>query len=220
MKINETLEQEIATRLGITRPNCPKDVAEYMADTEAYTSALSDYTAPRMGWRMTTDQAKAQIEETRLSLTNLESIISKLESHSETTALAFQAYYRALGIYEQAIETERSRPRNEFEIAKRLFVETLEKERRSLKRKTTVNQNKRWETKADSEERKAIEQTIAEQSERLETIGYLIQETNYISYNEEEPTVFTEQTLWDNLGANEYKMEQILNTLATFAGIN
>jgi len=218
--ITETQEQEIATRLGITRPNCPKDVAEYMADSEAYTNAISDYTAPRFGWRATTEETRATIEATRLSLTDLESVISRLEAQSETTALAFREWYRANGIYEQAIETERQRPRNEFESSKRVFVETLEKERRSLKRKISINSQKRWEAKAESEERKAIEHTIAEQTERQETINYLIQEANYVFYNEEQPTTFTEQAVWDSLRDNEDKMEQILNTLTKLASIN
>jgi len=200
MKINETLEQEIATRLGITRPNCPKDVAEYIADLEAFSEAVSRYERPNFSWRATTEEARATIAEARKSLTTLEQYADKVDSHSDTIALATTAYYDLNRKYWDTIENEAQKPKNAFDKARSEFITEMDREARSLKRK----ENKlEWGT----DERNQV-------SERLELVRYMAEQARYLDYNAETSPVFTEQVLWEQISKAEYRANSFLRWIA------
>lgn len=201
MKINEQLEKEIATRLNLTKPVCPKDVAEYQKDGEAFREAISSYQRPDFSWRATTDEARATIAQARKTLDSIEQMADKADSHSETIALAFTAHTQAVRDYWSAIEREESKPRDAFKKARDEFVSAMEKEKRSLKRK----QNKEsWGTP----ERQAI-------SDRLDLVVYLIDEARYLDYDPETAPEFSEQVLWLKVAQAQYRADKFLEFVKT-----
>jgi glutathionylspermidine synthase len=197
MKIDEQLEKEIATRLNLTKPVCPPDVAEYQTDGEIFRDAVSDYKRPEFSWRATTQEAKATIAQARKNLDTLEQIADKAESHSETVALAYVAYSQAIRDYWAKIEREESKPRDAFKQARDEFVLSMEKEIRSLKRKENKES---W----DTPERQAI-------SDRLRLVQYMREEARFMEYNAETAPAFTELVLWEQIEQATYKANAFLN---------
>lgn len=197
MKINEQLEKEIATRLNLTKPICPSDVAEFIADGEELANALDGYHPERPShWRAKPAEVMATVLETRRQLDILETLALKVENTSETVKLATVAYQQALRDYWDKIEREESKPRNAFKIARDEFVLAMEKEKRSLKRK----QNK---TDWQSDE-------YRENAQRLEIVEYLAMEARYVEYNAETSPEFNEQVLWLKIAQAEYKVDKFL----------
>jgi predicted RNase H-like nuclease (RuvC/YqgF family) len=197
MKITEQLENEIATRLNLTKPIAPQEVKQYIADGEALAQAVSNYNAPQISWRADTAEVKAVILKTRHLLTDLEELAEKVDSHSDTIRLATTAHQEANRKYWHKIETEENKPRNDFKNARDEFINTMEKEIRSLKRK----QNKaEWASK----EREEI-------TTRLELVGYMIDQARYCDYNPETAPEFTEQVLWEQITKAERRATAFLN---------
>lgn len=194
MKINEQLEKEIATRLGLTKPVAPADVSAYIADGELWNEAVSNYNPPRPSWRASKEQVRGVITDTRQMLADLEALTDKLDSYGETIALATTAHLQALADYWKAIDREESKPRDTFKNARDEFVSAMEKEKRSLKRK----QNKTdWQT----EEYKEI-------SARLELVEYLASEARYLDYDPETAPEFNEQVLWLKVAQAQYRADK------------
>ena len=200
MKINETLENEIATRLGLTKPICPPDVAAYVADGEAFREALDRYERPSFSWRATTDEARATIAQARKNLDTLEELANKADSHSETVILATKAYQQASQEYGETIQAELYKPRKRFETARDEFVAAMEKEKRSLKRKQSKGN---W----TSEQYK-------ETSERLNLVEYMADQARYMNYNPETSPEFTEAVLWQQIAQAEYRASSFLAYVA------
>jgi hypothetical protein len=196
MKLNETLENEIATRLNLIKPICPPDVAAYVADGEAFREALDRYERPSFSWRATTDEARATIAQARKNLDKLEELADKADSHSETVILATKAFWADSQQYNETLQAELYKPRKRFETARDEFVAAMEKEKRSLKRK----QNKGDWT---SEEYRAT-------SARLELVEYMIDQARYMNYNPETSPDFTEAALWEQIAQAEYRASSFL----------
>lgn len=201
MKINEQLEKEIATRLNLTKPICPTDVAEFIADGEQLADALDGYHPERPShWRAKPAEVMATVLETRRQLDILETLALKVENTSETVKLATIAYQQSVRDYWDKIEREESKPRNAFKVARDEFVSAMEKEIRSLKRKENKES---WGTP----ERQAI-------SDRLELVQYLREEAKYLEYNPETPE-FSEQVLWLKVAQAQYKADKFLEFVKT-----
>lgn len=200
MKINETQEKEIATRLGLTKPICPKDVADYVADQEAFREAVSNYERPNFSWRATTQEARATIEQARTNLTKLEELADKADNHSDTVALATTAFQDQTRKYWNAIETEANRPRLAFDKERDEFVASMDKEKRSLKRKQSkVESTIGWQT----EEYKEI-------TERLSLVGYMAEQARYLNYDPDTCPAFTELVLWEQIAKSEDRANRFL----------
>lgn len=197
MKITEQLEKEIATRLNLTKPICPTDVAEFIADGEQLADALDGYHPERPShWRAKPAEVMATVLETRRQLDILETLALKVENTSETVKLATVAYQQALRDYWDKIEREENKPRNTFKVARDEFVSAMEKEIRSLKRKENKES---WGTP----ERQAI-------SDRLELVQYLREEARYLDYNPETTPEFNEQVIWLKVAQAQYKADKFL----------
>jgi len=197
MKINETQEQEIAQRLGITKPICPPDVAAFFADREEFQNGLDRYERPSFSsWRATTEEVRATIDNARKNLNNLEALANKLESHSDTVALAGIAYQEQLRNYWTAIETEESKPRRAFDKAREEFVAEMNREKRSLNRK--INKA-HW----DSEE-------LLQLRERLWLVSTMLDEAMYLDYDATTRPAFTELVLWEAIAESESRANLFL----------
>ena len=196
MKINETQEQEIATRLNLTKPVAHAEVAEYMADGQQFAEQVSNYDPQKIGYRYTYTPAEvsALISETRNKLTTLEQSLEKLDTHTETVKLATTAHQQALRDYWDKIEREEEKPRIAFDNAKNEFCLLMEKEGRSLKRR---------ETKAEwgSDERNEI-------SKRRELVGYIREEASWLRYDSETTPEFSEQIIWDKIAEAQHRADK------------
>jgi len=215
---NEAQEKEIANRLGITKPNKPKEVAEFLARWEVYKETVSEFRADRLNsWgKFDLIEANAQaISKIRLSLNSIEAQAQTLEAMGETTRLAVTAYEQAQLDYERKIEAEADRPRREFESARGKFIEMLEKEERSLKYRKTRLENKAWSMPRDTAERLNLEEQARGAYDRLTVVQYLKQEARYM--NEGEITQFTEEALIAHIDANSWQAKEILGKLANLA---
>ena len=197
MKINLTQELEIAKRLGITKPNCPPDVAAFLADKEEFANGLDRYENSRFSsWRADTEEVRATIAHARQSLDTIEALADKVDSHSDTVALATITYQEQLRTYWNAIETEENRPRRAFDKAREEFVALISKEKRSLNRK--INKAE-W----NSEE-------LPELRERLWLVDTMLDEANYLNYNADTAPAFTELVLWEEIAKGETRANQFL----------
>jgi hypothetical protein len=200
MKINETLEKEIATRLNLTKPIAPKEVSDYAADMEQLADTLDGYHPPRPSWRAKPKEIKETIEETRKMLEVLETITAKVEGASQTVTLATTAHQQALRDYWDKIEREENRPRLAFNKSRDEFIKDMEKESRSLKRKQKLTD---WQ----GEEYKTI-------STRLELVGYMIDQARYLDYNANTCPAFTELVLWQQIAKSESRANAFLAFVA------
>ena len=215
---NEAQEKEIANRLGITKPNKPKEVAEFLARWEVYKETVSEFRADRLNsWgKFDLIETNAQaISKIRLSLDSIEAQAQTLGAMGETTRLAVTAYEQAQLDYERKIEAEADRPRREFESARAKFIEMLEKEERSLKYRKTRLENKAWAMPRDTAERLNLEEQARGAYDRLTVVQYLKQEARYM--NEGEITQFTEEALIAHIDANSWQAKEILDKLANLA---
>ena len=212
MEITQEQEIALAASLGITRPACPSEVAEHLKARETYRTALSKFRINTPSSWDTLEKNQADLDEIHRELTKLEKALEAVTEASETVKLATAAYETGLSDYWQAIRDEAQRPRQAFEKDKDEFKATLDKEARSLKRRISLNNSKRWDLKQDSPERLALEGLIAEQQTRLELVEYLSNEIRYITFTV--GAVFTEQTILDQVTENSWNTEAILTKLA------
>ncbi len=213
---NEAQEKEIADRLGITKPNKPKEVAEFLTRWEVYKQVVSEFRAERLdswGGFNILEQNAIAIKTTRRNLDVIEAQAQALETFGETIRLAVTAYEQSEREYYKAIEAEAERPRREFEKAKSNFIAVLEKEQRSLKHRITRADNKAWQLPRDTAERLNLETQSKEMATRLNLVGYLITEARYISQKDGVP--FSEEALLDHIKENSYQSEAILQQFAT-----
>lgn len=218
MRITTEEQKQIADRLGITKPNKPKEVAEFLTRWETYKETVSEFRADRLsswGKFEIIEQNAEAIAKIRLSLNTIEAQAQALEALGETTRLAVVAYEQAQNEYERKIEAEADRPRREFEGARARFVEMLEKEERSLKYRKTRLDNKAWAMPRDTAERLNLEEQAKEAFDRLTTVQYLKQEARHMDMNKD--AQFTEEALIAHIEANSWQAQEILSRLANLA---
>lgn len=210
MRLTEEQQQVIADRLGITKPEQPQEVAEYLSAWDNYEEAISNYQTERLStWDKTPERIRANAEaisKMRNDLKHIWQLGETIETFTQTTKLATKAWSDAQRSYIQAIETEAERPQREFERAKRTFIEALEKEQRSLKYR--MSRFRGWNTPAE-EEYKAW-------SARYDLLSYLISEARYIDATPEAP-IFTEEAILERVLENEYRVSNVLANLALVA---
>jgi len=208
---NEAQELEIANRLGITKPNKPKEVAEFLIRWNVYKEVVGEFRSERLdswgGFDIIAKNAIA-VKTTRRNLDVIEAQEKALEAFGETVRLAVTAYEQAEHEYYKAIEAEAERPRREFEKAKNNFIAVLEKEQRSLKYRMSRSKHS-WNAPADSPE------TIQynEWDNRSTLISYILQEARYMS--QKDGVEFSEQAVLDYIKENSYQSEAILERFAT-----
>lgn len=210
MRMTTEQQQAIANRLGITAPEQPKEVTEYLTAWDTYEEAVSDFQAQRLStWERTGERIKANAEailKMRSDLKNIWQLGEAVEAFSQTTKLASKAWEQAQREYLTAIEAEAERPRREFDRAKREFTEALEKEQRSLKYR--MSRFRGWDTPARAE--------YDAWSARYDLLSYLITEARYIDATPEAP-IFTEEAILERVLENEYRVSNVLANLALVA---
>jgi hypothetical protein len=216
--LTETKKQEIADRLGLTKPNKPKEVAEFQQRFEIYKDLVTEFRADRLtswgNWDIVAKNTEA-IDSIKRNLNVIEENAKILNNFGETIRLAVVAYEQAELKYERAIQTEAERPRQEFETARANFIEILEKEERSLKVRSTRANNKAWALPRESAERLNLEEQAKEMFDRLALVQWLVSEARYIKH--EDGLIFTEQALLDHITANSYRADEILKALGQTA---
>jgi len=212
MRLNEEQTQEIADRLGITEPQQPQEVADFLTAWDTYAQAVNNYQTQRLStWQKNGEQIKANaiaIFKMREDLINIFALGEAVEAFSETTKLATKAWSQAQHEYEKALETEHERPQREFERAKNNFVQALEKEQRSLKYRMSRSKHN-WNAPADD----PALVTYNEWNDRSNLITYLLQEARYMSATDDQP-IFSEASVMAKALENTYRVNDILDLLA------
>jgi hypothetical protein len=212
MRLNEQQTKAIADRLGITSPEQPQEVADYLTAWETYAKAVEGYQTQRLSaWQKNSEQIKTNavaIDKMRTDLKNIYQLGEAVEAFSETTKLATKAWSQAQHEYETAIESEALRPEREFERAKNNFVQALEKEARSLKYKMSRSKHN-WRTPDDDPAVIAYN----EWNDRSSLISYLVQEARYMSATDEHP-IFSEEAVLAQVLENTYRVDETLALLA------
>lgn len=207
-----TPEQElaIANRLGITRPEQPQEVADYLTAWDNYAEAVDNYKAQRLStWSQTPEQIRANAEailQMRNDLKHIWQLGEIIEAFSQTTKLATKAWQDTEQGYLQAVEAEIERPKREFEKAKYAFIQALEKEQRSLKYKTSRFRG--WDTPAEYD--------YQAWTARYELLGYLVNEARYIEATPEAP-IFTEEAILAKVLENTYWADTVITKLAVIS---
>lgn len=212
MRLNEQQQQTIADRLGITAPEQPQEVADYLTAWATYAEAVDNYQTQRLStWEKKGENIKANAIAINKMKTDLEVIYQlgkAVEAFSETTKLATKAWSQAQHEYEKALETEHERPQREFERAKNNFVQALEKEARSLKYRMSRSKHN-WNAPADDPAVVAYN----EWNDRNNLISYLLQEARYMSATDEHP-IFSEEAVLAQVLENTYRVDETLALLA------
>lgn len=215
MNITPEQEQEIANRLGITKPSKPKEVAEFLDRWNVYKQSVSEFRADRLdswgNFEIIEQNAKA-IESIRTNLKSIEAQGEYITNLGELTRLAVVAYEKSARDYKQAITDELERPRRVFEKAKSDFKAKLDKEARSLKYKATRTRNKSYDYPHESNERNDLLAQANEADKRLAIVEYLSAEVGYMSYSDGQ--VFTEEAVWQEVQRNEYSVNRFISNLA------
>lgn len=213
MRTTPEQEQEIANRLGITEPKQPQEVADYLEAWDNYEEAISNFHAERLStWSKTSEQIKANSEaigKNISQLTNIHTLGEAIEAFSETTKLASKAWSQAQTEFEKAIQAEADRPEREFERARNSFIQSCEKEQRSLKYRMSRSKHS-WNV--ESPELTAYQ----ENSARYDLLGYLISEARYISRTAEQQE-FSEEAIFAKVLENQYRVDDVIAKLATIA---
>lgn len=215
MRMTTEQQQAIANRLGITAPEQPQEVTEYLTAWDTYEEAVSEYEAQRLStWERTSERIKANAEaifKMRSDLKNIWQLGEAVEAFSQTTKLASKAWQQAQREYLTAIEAEAERPQREFDRARREFTEALEKEQRSLKYKMSRSRDS-WNLPADSPE--VIQRN--EWSARYDLISYLVQEARYVEATPDTP-IFSEEAIALRVLENQYRVSDVLAKLSLVA---
>ena len=207
MRLTDEQQEAIANRLGITSPEQPQEVTDYLTAWDTYETAVSDYQAQRLStWERTGERLEANAEAIRKmhrDLKNIYQLGEAVEAFSQTTKLASKAWSEAQREFDKAIEAEAERPKREFERAKYAFTQALEKEQRSLKYR--MSRFKGWDTPARAE--------YDAWNARYELLTYLISEARYIDATPETPE-FSEEAIFQRILENEYRVSNVLANLA------
>lgn len=216
MRITEEQQKAIANRLGITSPEQPNEVADYLTAWDAYKQAVNGYQQERISvWNNKPEEIQSNalaIEANKRALDEILALGVTLQGFSVTTQLATKAWNEARHEYERAIEKEHERPEREFRQAKDGFIASLEKEQRSLKTRITRAENKRWQLSNDDPEKMALSKLGAEMTERLEVVRYILEEAQFTYQSEEVPT-FSEDAILLSVAQNGYKVERLVQLL-------
>jgi DNA polymerase III delta prime subunit len=206
--ITEQQEQQARERLGITRPNKPKEVAEYLADYEAYNAQVNNNPQIALRHYCTITQNRQHAQTLTDWLEKVEALACKVESYGETIALAVEAYTRAEKTYWDAIQAEVQRPRNEFLEAQRQYRDALEKETRSLKYKITRRRKEAFKLPQDSAERLRLLTEVEEFDNRITQIDFLFWVAGAVDFSEH-PT-FNDEAMMKTVKENEYRVNRFL----------
>ncbi len=211
---NITPEQEtdIANRLGLTEPKCPKEVAEYMADLEKFESVKQQVRTDQLSSWDNAEKALIHLNETRAELDRVEQAIEKLNSHSELVKLAYTTYGEQVSAYNQAIRAEAEKPRKAFQDQQSALVASLAKESRSLNYRISRLDTKRWNSE-DTQEKEAIVLEQDSLKARLSVVDYLKDQITYLSYSPELPEL-TEQLIWEHLEQNTWLVSGFIENLS------